>query len=375
MSFDIAVVGSGILGLSHAYAAAEKGLKVLLLERNDMPNDASVRNFGFAMVLGQAPGKMLTLANRSHDIWGNFATNVGFNVFTQGSLLFARNDIEESLLESFYEGPGKDLPYACSLLTESEIEKLYNGRFSRYKRALHGTKERVVYSREAIPALAKWIGNHPNVTFKTNTLVYEIDENQGLLRTTQGEFKADHTFVCSGHDYQTLFQKEISELDPTVCRLQMLRVRPSERFKLEHGIFTGLSCLHYDAFNGLPEIAPLQQLVNEETPLLEQYKIHLLMTPTPYGDIIIGDSHDYHKSTIQPFASSEIDSIIQSLAEETLGQKVEVVERWQGFYGSKGAEPISIVKPSSKVTIVLMRTGLGMSVGPALGEENIHALL
>lgn len=375
MSFDIAVVGSGILGLSHAFAAAEKGLKVLLLERNEMPNDASVRNFGFAMVLGQAPGKMLTLANRSHEIWQDFAKNVGFNVFTQGSLLFARNEIEESLLESFYEGPGQALPYGCSLLTEAEIAKLYNGQFSRYKRALHGSKERVVYSREAIPALAKWIGSHPNITLKTNTLVYEVDEIQGSLKTTQGTFTAEHIFICSGHDYKTLFQSEIAALNPVVCRLQMLRVRPEKSLNLQHGVFTGLSCLHYDAFNGLPEIEPLQQLVNEQTPLLEKYKIHLLMTPTPHGDIIIGDSHDYHTGTIRPFASSEIDHLIQSLAEETLGQKVEVIERWQGFYGSKGDEPISILKPSNKVTIVLMRTGLGMSVGPALGEENIQAIL
>lgn len=100
MSFDVAIVGSGILGLSHAYAAAEKGLKVLLLERNNMPNDASVRNFGFAMILGQAPGKMLNLATRSHEIWGALAKAVGFNIFMKDSLLFARNKIEESLLAS-----------------------------------------------------------------------------------------------------------------------------------------------------------------------------------------------------------------------------------------------------------------------------------
>lgn len=375
MSFDVAIVGSGILGLSHAYAAAEKGLKVLLLERNNMPNDASVRNFGFAMILGQAPGKMLNLATRSHEIWGEFAKDVGFNIFTKGSLLFARNKIEESLLASFYEGPGKEHAYACSLLTKNEIKQLYNGNFSHYKLALHGAKERVIYSREAIPALAKWMGNHPNITFKTNTLVYEIDEIQGLLRTTQGEFRANHIFVCSGHDYQTLFSKEIAQLNPIVCRLQMLRVRPTQAFKLEHGIFTGLSCLHYDAFADLPEIKPLQQLVNEETPLLEKYKIHLLMTPTPYNEIIIGDSHDYHTSTITPFSSAEIDDLILNLAQETLGQTVKVVERWQGYYGSKGDEPISILKPSNRVTIVLMRTGLGMSVGPALGEENINMIL
>lgn len=371
MKYDIAVVGSGILGLSHAYAAAEKGLKVLLLERDQVPRGASIRNFGFAMQLGQAPGKMLDLAQKSRSIWQKFAESANFNTFQQGSLLFARNDLEVSLLESFYETRGTQYP--VKLLSEKEVSTLYKGHFSHFKCALHGTNDQVVYSREAIPRLANWISEHPNITAQYKTLVYHIDAETGVLQTTRGNFYAEHIFVCSGHDYQTLFAEEIQKLEPIVCRLQMLRVKPSQDIQLQHAIFTGLSCLHYDAFEGLPEIQALQEKVIAETPLLDQYKIHLLMTPTPYGDIIIGDSHDYHDE-ILPFNSAEIDRLIQELAEKTLNQKVTIQERWQGVYGSKGQEPISILKPSPKVSIVLMRTGLGMSVGPALGEENISKL-
>lgn len=372
MKYDIAVVGSGILGLSHAYAAAEKGLKVLLLERDQVPRGASIQNFGFAMQLGQASGKMLDLAQKSRSIWQKFAESANFNTFQQGSLLFARNDLEVSLLESFYETRGTQYP--VKLLSEKEVSTLYKGHFSHFKRALHGTNDQVVYSREAIPRLANWISEHPNINAQYKTLVYHIDAETGILQTTRGNFYAEHIFVCSGHDYQTLFAEEIQKLEPIVCRLQMLRVKPSQDIQLQHAIFTGLSCLHYDAFAGLPEIQALQEKVIAETPLLDQYKIHLLMTPTPYGDIIIGDSHDYHDE-ILPFNSAEIDRLIQELAEKTLNQKVTIQERWQGVYGSKGQEPISILKPSPKVSIVLMRTGLGMSVGPALGEENISKLL
>lgn len=38
----------------------------------------------------------------------------------------------------------------------------------------------------------------------------------------------------------------------------------------------------------------------------------------------------------------------------------------------KGAD--FTLTPSEKVTAVLMRTGLGMSVGPGLGEQNIRQL-
>ncbi|MGK9527191.1 FAD-dependent oxidoreductase, partial [Salmonella enterica subsp. enterica] len=55
MSSDLLIIGAGILGLSHAYAAAKRGLKVKVFERSATPLGASVRNFGQALVTGQPP--------------------------------------------------------------------------------------------------------------------------------------------------------------------------------------------------------------------------------------------------------------------------------------------------------------------------------
>jgi len=55
MTQTILIVGAGILGLSHAFAAAKRGLKVQVFERSATPLGAAVRNFGMALVTGQPP--------------------------------------------------------------------------------------------------------------------------------------------------------------------------------------------------------------------------------------------------------------------------------------------------------------------------------
>ncbi len=78
MKFDIAVIGAGIIGLSHAYAAAQRGLRVAIFERSYTPVGASVRNFGHGLILGQAPGKMLDLAKNSREIWQLWPNRLNF---------------------------------------------------------------------------------------------------------------------------------------------------------------------------------------------------------------------------------------------------------------------------------------------------------
>src|SRR5471032_3144104 len=101
---DILIVGAGILGLSHAYAAARRGLKVTVFERSATPLGASVRNFGQALVTGQPPGQMLDLAKASREIWGQWAQASGLQLKRNGSYLFARTEAEEHLLQAFCDG-------------------------------------------------------------------------------------------------------------------------------------------------------------------------------------------------------------------------------------------------------------------------------
>ncbi|MDH0287652.1 TIGR03364 family FAD-dependent oxidoreductase [Pseudomonas sp. GD04087] len=368
---DVAIVGAGILGLSHAYAAARRGLSVRVFERTATPLGASVRNFGQALVTGQPPGVMSELARTSRPIWAQWAEGAGFSLRRNGSLLFARTEAEEHLLEAFCAGRAKELDYRVGLLRGSELNDLYQGHFRHHRAALLGFDDQQLYSREALPSLIDYLRREHGVAFHFSTLVRDVDS--GVLRTTAGSFTAGQVIVCSGHDYQTLLAEVIAPLQPQVCRLQMLRARPQVDFGLAHSILTGLSCVHYGAFADLPEADAVREQIRRETPELEEQGIHLLVSPTPHGELIIGDSHHYG-SDAAPFNAEAVDRLMLELAEDTLGMRVEVVERWQGVYGSRGPGPFSVLQAADGITAVLMHTGVGMSIGPALGERTVAAL-
>ncbi|WP_431035622.1 TIGR03364 family FAD-dependent oxidoreductase [Pseudomonas yamanorum] len=368
---QLLIIGAGILGLSHAYAAAKRGLKVKVFERSATPLGASVRNFGQALVTGQPPGQMLDLARDSRAIWGQWAQLAGIQLKRNGSYLFARTEAEEHLLEAFCAGRAQEHGYRVELLQGAALADLYGGQFAHHRAALHGLDDQQLYSREAIPALINYLSRELKVEFHFSTLVRDIEPGQ--VHTTTGSFRGEQIIVCSGHDYQTLLAEQIGELNPQICRLQMLRARPAVELNLQHALLTGLSCVHYGAFADLPEAAPVQAEILRDVPHLHENGIHLLISPTPYGELIIGDSHHYG-SDPSPFNAEQVDTWMIELAEHTLGCKIQVVERWQGVYGSRGPGPFSFLRAAPGVSAALMHTGVGMSVGPAMAERNITEL-
>ena len=372
MTQTILIVGAGILGLSHAFAAAKRGLKVQVFERSATPLGASVRNFGMALVTGQPPGEMLDLARASREIWAGWAQHAGFDLKQNGSYLFARTEAEEHLLEAFCQGRARDFGYRAELLRGADLDRLYGGQFSHHRAALHGLDDQQLYSREAIPALIGYLQRELGVEFHFSTLVSEVEP--GCVHTTAGSFKGAQVIVCSGHDYQTLLAEPLASLDPHICRLQMLRVRPKIDLQLHHALMTGLSCVHYGAFADLPEAAAVQAEILRDSPHLDRHGIHLLVSPTPYGDLIIGDSHDYGRDP-SPFNGEQVDNWMLQLCEQTLGCEVQVVERWQGVYGARGAKPFTWLQVAPGLSAALMQTGVGMSVGPAMAEGNIARML
>src|SRR3974377_1891239 len=89
-SYDLAVVGAGVCGLAHALAAARRGKRVVVIDRDAQANGASVRNFGFVTVTGQQAGACWRRAKRSRDVWIEIAAAAKIPIQQRGLLMIAR---------------------------------------------------------------------------------------------------------------------------------------------------------------------------------------------------------------------------------------------------------------------------------------------
>src|SRR6202789_1357303 len=118
--FDLAVVGAGIVGLGCALAAARRGKRVLVIDRDAQANGASVRNFGFITVSGQESGVMWARARRSRDVWREGAQSAGIPVLQSGLWVTARRPEAVAVMEAFM---ATDMAEGCSLLTPAEARR------------------------------------------------------------------------------------------------------------------------------------------------------------------------------------------------------------------------------------------------------------
>src|SRR3954471_5030362 len=100
---DIRVVGGGIIGLSVAWRAAQRGARVTVLEAGTVGSGASHVAAGMLaptaeLEVGEAGGGLLELSLRSLELWPAFAEELGV-VLRHGSLLVARDADEAEALE------------------------------------------------------------------------------------------------------------------------------------------------------------------------------------------------------------------------------------------------------------------------------------
>lgn len=373
-SYDLLVVGAGILGLATAWQAARRGWRVAVVDRQARCIGASLRNFGFVTVSGQGPAEHWQRARLSRDAWAEVAEQAGIAVLGRGAWVLAQRPEAAALLEAYAasaQGEG------CRLLGAAEARQACPA--ARPGAALmYSPHELRVESREALPRLARWLAQVHGVTFHWRTAVLGIDLPR--VHSSRGVFHAERCVVCPGHDLVSLFPERLDTAGIRICTLQMLRLRHPAAATLIAPVLSDLSLLRYAGFSVLPQAQALSLRLQREQPEHLRCGVHLIAAPAADGSLVVGDSHSVAEAE-QPFAQEAIDRLILTELRRVLhtpdaaeaatpgaAASCEVLERWTGSYAS-AAEPVRLDRPAPGVALGLVTGGTGASTAFALAFE------
>ena len=369
-TFDLAVVGGGIIGLAHALAAARAGKRVALIERDARANGASIRNFGFITVTGQERGDSWSLARRTRDIWADVAPKAGIAIAHRGLMLTACSTEAVAVIEAFL---ATEMGEGCRLMTAAEFRKEAHGLGGPdLQGALFSPHELRVESRSTIAALTAWLRESLGVVFFNETVVF--DATPPRLHTSRGVIEAGAVVVCPGDDFVTLYPDRIAGYGLKKCRLSMLKLA-DPGFRLPSALMSDLSLARYRGYAALPQAHALEAKLRAEQPAHFENGVHLIVAQGGDNGLIVGDSHHYDRLPA-PFAPATAELDILDEYERATGRTPPpVLERWTGIYAVADDRTYLIDTPEPQVRLVIVTSGTGASTSFGIAERVIGDLL
>jgi FAD dependent oxidoreductase TIGR03364 len=375
-SWDVVVVGAGVIGTFHAYFACRRGLRTLLLERGDLPGEASVRNFGMVVPSAMKPGDWHRRGVESANLYRLLAEQVPLAVRLSGTQYLATTPAEQAVLQEFASlGPSKG--YGCELLDARQSVSLNPVIDPGHCLAsLHCPGDLCIEPRALFGTLIPWMVRKLNCVYLPRTVAVGVTVAGKSCRvaTASGEaHEAEHVFVCTGADLRTLFPDRFAASGLVPCKLQMLRTEVQPDVRLPSSLASGLTLRRYPAFRLSPSWSRLEQ--EPVDPELASRGIHVLVVQDARGSLVIGDSHEYSSGDVD----ERLDSLTEALILREAGRLMhlpnwQIAERWHGVYTLHPEQEVFDETLDGRIHLLTGIGGKGMTTGPALARESIDRI-
>jgi FAD dependent oxidoreductase TIGR03364 len=359
--FDVAVVGAGIVGLAHAYAAAKRGRSVVVYERDPAARGASIRNFGLVWPIGQPEGERLKIALRSREIWREVLDAAQLPYFSTGSLHLAHRDDEAAVAQQFARRAGG---YDCAWLDAAQVlARSPAANPAGLLGGLWSSTEMTVHPPTVLRELPRFLSERYGVEFRFGAAV------------TNAAGLASRTIVASG-DVQLLYPELLRAQPVRRCKLQMMRTVPQPAgWWLGPALAGGLTLRFYPSFQVCEALPKLQKRIAEEMFDYERWGIHVMASETPLGEVTLGDSHEYDPND-EPFDKPGIDDLIlRYLKTFARFPDLRIGQRWHGVYVKHAELPWFTAEPEPGVRVVTALGGAGMTLSFGLAEQIMEEML
>ncbi|GHN01994.1 oxidase [Cytophagales bacterium WSM2-2] len=380
-SFDVAVVGAGVLGAFHAYHAALQHKKVLLLEKDAYPQQATVRNFGQIVPSGMG-GQWFDFGRRSLEIYQSIQKEFDISIRQNGSVYIASDESEVKLIHELHDLMIRR-GYASELLTGPTCLDKWPTLNSAYcKEGLFFPAELSAEPELMIHRLIRFLQEkfellhyYPKMTVVSCDYTNEKVE---LITTGTEKFYADKVIICNGAEFKLLFPQLFSQSGIVVSKLQMMKTVPLKTVSLPGNILTGLTIRRYESFHDCPSFESLK--TPDHLKELKKWGVHILFKQATDGSVIIGDSHEYAPAMQVEDLNFEINDYINQLilteAERIVSFDLkQLSSSWAGYYPQHNEKDIIEIDIEDKVHIRTAIGGKGMTSSAGYAEASIQKIL
>lgn len=378
--YDLIVVGGGILGTFHAYHALKNGLSVALIEKDNYPQDATVRNFGQVVPSGMN-AKWQTIGRRSLEIYKELQAVTDISVRQNGSIYLASSEEEMCLIEEL-AAINRDNGYTSKLEAPADCMTRYPGLKSSYvKGGLFFPDEVTVEPRVAVHCVRSYLIEQHGLVYFGRHLVKEIEENGHGCAVTTADGDQHHSakvVVCTGSDFQHIYPELYANSELVVTKLQMMLTAPQKGLHLPGSILTGLSIRRYESFTECPSYAAIKEKELQDA-LSKKWSIHILFKQATDGSIILGDSHSYADADKADELGFDIDQAINdhmvALAKDIFELPTwDIKQTWFGVYSQCKRGEIFASTVGTNIHIITGIGGKGMTGSPGYAEQSIQRI-
>jgi sarcosine oxidase subunit beta len=338
---DVLVLGGGGAGCSAALHLAQRGVRVVLLERGLVGGQASGVNYGGVRQQGRHPAE-LPIARRSREIWGRMKALVGTDAeFTViGHLKLARDEAEEADLVAYLD-TAKEYGLPLRFIGRNSIHREYPWLGPAVVAGSFAPEDGAANPRLLAPALARAAREAGAVLLENTKVVSQARDADGFLLVSDAgdEFRA-----------------------PVLLNMA--------------GFWGGAVA---EAFGEPVPVSPLSpnMMVTEPVPYFMEPNLgvvggNVYLRQIPRGNIIFGGGDGESDPAVpwsRPLAEVSIEAMGHAVRLVPSLAGVQVIRSWTGIDGEM-PDRIPVIGPSGTTPGLFHAFGFsghGFQLGPAIG--------
>jgi glycine/D-amino acid oxidase-like deaminating enzyme len=361
--YDVLIVGAGIIGSAIAYFLSQEKIKVGVIEKGNIGEEASSACGGIVFLQSKKPGINLKLALESihilKQLQDEFERDIEYE--QNGGLVIVTSEVEKKVLSQMakeYQMIGLKVQWLDTKET-LEIEpflskEILGSTFCQLDGSINPIALTLAFAETAIK---NGVNLYPSTEIEN--FIYENKHIIGITSTKQEQYFADQIVLATGIYSNQLLSKIKIQLPMKPRRGQEIVTEPIAPL-LNHALLSG----RYLAAKLYPEI--LQDLTDP----LNKMGIGLVIEQTKSGNLLMGSTREFvgeNKEITFPgieYILKHATSIIPSLKD------INIIRTFSGLrpYTIDGLPIISKLDPFDNLIIATGHEGDGIALSAITGK-------